>query len=193
MTSLTDRRSLGACRRNAKREHSASDASHFGAISVLLYHTIASDFLLLWGCHPTFSGGHYFSDRLLGARSSPLSWRRVRVVAAGCWRCWREVSALPTREPCRREVLRGSALIYAALAREARDGKLSRNSFRTATSTFEQEWLAYDHILVDASREGRRLATRPRLSQSLRQDRTSRAGGDGDSMTPPLSRPHGRL
>ena len=41
------------------------------------------------------------------------------------------------------------AEIHAALARKARDGELSRDSFRTATSAFEQEWLAYDHVLVD--------------------------------------------
>jgi len=41
------------------------------------------------------------------------------------------------------------AEIHAALARKARDGELSRDSFRTATAAFEQEWLAYDHLLVD--------------------------------------------
>jgi predicted nucleic acid-binding protein len=41
------------------------------------------------------------------------------------------------------------AEIHAALARKARDGDLSRVSFRTASSAFEQEWPAYDHILVD--------------------------------------------
>jgi predicted nucleic acid-binding protein len=41
------------------------------------------------------------------------------------------------------------AEIHAALARKARGGELSRDSFRTAASAFEQEWLAYDHILVD--------------------------------------------
>jgi predicted nucleic acid-binding protein len=39
--------------------------------------------------------------------------------------------------------------IHAALARKARDGELSRDSFRTAAAAFEQEWLAFDHILVD--------------------------------------------
>ena len=41
------------------------------------------------------------------------------------------------------------AEIHAALARKARDGELSRGSFRTAAAAFEREWLAYDHILVD--------------------------------------------
>ena len=41
------------------------------------------------------------------------------------------------------------AEIHAALARKARDGELSRDSFRSAAAAFEQEWLAYDHILVD--------------------------------------------
>jgi predicted nucleic acid-binding protein len=41
------------------------------------------------------------------------------------------------------------AEIHAALARKARDGELSRDSFRTAGAAFEREWLAYDHILVD--------------------------------------------
>jgi predicted nucleic acid-binding protein len=41
------------------------------------------------------------------------------------------------------------AEIHAALARKARDGELSRDSFRTVAAAFEQEWLAYDHILVD--------------------------------------------
>ena len=41
------------------------------------------------------------------------------------------------------------AEIHAALARKARDGELSRDSFRTAAAAFEREWLAYDHILVD--------------------------------------------
>ena len=41
------------------------------------------------------------------------------------------------------------AEIHAALARKARDGELSRDSFRTAAAAFEHEWLAYDHILVD--------------------------------------------
>jgi predicted nucleic acid-binding protein len=41
------------------------------------------------------------------------------------------------------------AEIHAALARKARDGELARASFRTAAAAFEQEWLAYDHILVD--------------------------------------------
>jgi predicted nucleic acid-binding protein len=41
------------------------------------------------------------------------------------------------------------AEIHAALARKARDGELSRDSFHTAAAAFELEWLAYDHILVD--------------------------------------------
>jgi len=57
------------------------------------------------------------------------------------------------------------AEIHAALARKARDGGLSRDSFRTAAAAFEQEWLAYDHILVDETtlKDIRRLVRRHSL------------------------------
>ena len=63
------------------------------------------------------------------------------------------------------------AEIHAALARKARDGELSRDSFRTCTLAFEQEWPAYDHILVDeATLKDVRSLVRPSPAQGIRRD-----------------------
>jgi uncharacterized protein len=41
------------------------------------------------------------------------------------------------------------AEVHAALARKRRDGDISAVQFRSAASSFESEWSAFDQILVD--------------------------------------------
>lgn len=41
------------------------------------------------------------------------------------------------------------AEVHAALARKYRDGGIPSPLFRTLATTFEAEWPAYDHILID--------------------------------------------
>ena len=77
------------------------------------------------------------------------------------------------------------AEIHAALARKARDGELSRDSFRTAAAAFEQEWLAYDHILVDDTtlKDVRSLVRRHSSGDSTRSTSAPHSGYAGARTT----------
>src|SRR6266545_2644769 len=81
---------LGACRTNAKHAHSTGQPFHFGVISAASSRGSKPGAGCLWGCHPTFSDGHDFSDRLLAALG--LGHRGKAAPVNGCGKKIRPVA-----------------------------------------------------------------------------------------------------
>jgi hypothetical protein len=69
---------LGACRNNAKRPHPTAWPSHFRIILASAACASSLKMSRSWGSHPTFSGRHDFSDRLLEVVQSVAGINGVR-------------------------------------------------------------------------------------------------------------------